>query len=277
MSESTPAVSTAKPLTLGDVVNGAKAVPGIAWDILSAIPKALIDSELHPSETELSNEKQMTSHPTTTFGKITDFLPNAGVKIVNRFFQPMFQPFADDVAAAVVTPEISDQIAKGQIPASALEDIVPALQKSNVQVVGDTAMAVLGAYLPDVAPASISRAASMTGIQALKDGAIKGSVAGGLFGTAQVASSGTTDPKEIAKIYASNIIGGALLGGVTHATIPLTRDAFTKATKDIVTQYGLPENVYIDGAKIKDIFQTNTQLSDHENELVRSLGLTSTQ
>lgn len=50
-----------------------------------------------------------------------------------------------------------------------------------------------------------------------------------------------------------------------------------KLTKDIITTYNLPKDVYIDGAKVKDIFQTGTKISPEETELITKLGLDAQQ
>lgn len=44
-------------------------------------------------------------------------------------------------------------------------------------------------------------------------------------------------------------------------------------TKDIVTTHSLPQNVYIDAAKVKDIFQTGEKISPEELDMIKSLGL----
>lgn len=62
---------------------------------------------------------------------------------------------------------------------------------------------------------------------------------------------------------------GLVLGGI-YKKAPALADTFTK---NIITEYKLPENVYIDGAKIKSIFQTGEKISPEEEALVRSLGL----
>lgn len=271
---STPAFGAGS--TFSNVLDGLKAIPGLAVDAFTAVPKALLEAEIHPSADEQAFEAQATSHPTTTFGKIVQALPNAATAAVFRFFQPAIQPVADSLASSASA--LLDQYnAGGTIPWSKLQETYPALQKSGLQVFGDTVIAGLTVAMPELGVEGVGAAATKTGIQALRAGATSGATAGGLFATAQVLSSGTTDPKEIAKIYADNIVGGAILGGVTHATVPLAGEAFAKATKDIQTKYGLPQHIFIDATKIRDIFQTGTLATEQENELIRSLGLTGEQ
>lgn len=270
------------PVKYGDTVSALKAIPGLALDAITSVPKSLFEAQVNPSPEELAVEAQVTSHPTTTFGKIVQAVPNAATKAVFRFFQPMFQPFADDVSAAIITPEFVDKIRRGELPLSALDVVAPALHKSSLQVIGDTTLAVLSTYMPNLLGASVGRASALSGVAALRQGATSGAVAGGVFGTAQVLSSGTTDPKEIAKIYANNIVGGAILGGIVHSAVPLAHDAFIKATKDVQRAYGLPQFVYIDASKIKAVINPGirgdtTVVSPAELSLVKSLGMTTEQ
>ena len=50
-----------------------------------------------------------------------------------------------------------------------------------------------------------------------------------------------------------------------------------KLTKDIITQYNLPKTVYIDGMKVRDMFQTNKKITPEETAMIKDLGLTGEQ
>lgn len=78
---------------------------------------------------------------------------------------------------------------------------------------------------------------------------------------------------EIAGLVAQTVIGGK----AAEKGIPIIKEK-TKAladtiTKDVITQNNLPQHVYIDSAKIKDIFQTGEKISPAEMDLVKTLGL----
>lgn len=81
-----------------------------------------------------------------------------------------------------------------------------------------------------------------------------------------------------------NLVTPILLGkGIDAASgkvAPLVKEKFNEVkqnvTKDIATQYNIPQNVYIEASKIRDIFQTGKLISPEEEALVRSLGLDGT-
>lgn len=275
-AQSNPALKLA-PDVFGSLKNAAS-TPQVAeknaqtlTGVLLSIPKALIDSELHPSDAQLSFEKQVydpSQH--STIGNIYNFLPQSLHKVVTRFFNPLLTPFAEDVSGAIVgnTP--------GQYGLTYQQLLeLPAYKKTSAQIIGDTAQAVLAAYSPSVFGKSASAAVELGPKQALLSGARNGAEAGLFFGTGAAMSSGSTDPKEIAQIVFLNTTGGALLGGVLSGAIPVGKASIDSLTKDIITEYKLPQTVSISPAKIKDIFQTGQLISQSELDLVKSLGLSS--
>lgn len=50
-----------------------------------------------------------------------------------------------------------------------------------------------------------------------------------------------------------------------------------KLTKDIITTYKLPKDVYLDSVKVRDIWQTGTKISPEETKMFTSLGLSNEQ
>lgn len=56
-------------------------------------------------------------------------------------------------------------------------------------------------------------------------------------------------------------------------TADLRTEIKTKITKDVIETQNLPRTVYVEPAKIKDIFQTGKKISAEELDLVKSLGL----
>lgn len=269
-------VENKPPVTLADIFKKSA-------DIVTAVPKALIQSELQPSPQEIELEKAFNTAPdASNFEKVINYVPSILAKGVFRFFQPIFQPYADDLSQAIVSQELAPQVASGAIPYSAFEEMFPALKKSNAQVLGDSIQAGLAVYMPNVFAKSVAGAASIGVKSALAEGLKTGAVSGGIFGSAQVLSSGSTDPAEIADIFAKNIIGGALLGAVTHAAVPLSKESVAKMTKDITTKYDLPTELYIDAAKVREVFNPSSgkpvdgvrvKVSPAERDIISSLGL----
>lgn|GEM_PF-2491705 len=62
-----------------------------------------------------------------------------------------------------------------------------------------------------------------------------------------------------------------------HALTPLGRSILETATQKVLTDYKMPESVFISPEKIRSIFQTGEGLSPEEMDLVKGLGLTSKQ
>lgn len=261
--------------TLADITNVLKATPKYALDVITAVPKAILDSELHPSQDELNIEKNFDISNEHGVQKALDYLPSVLSKGVFRFFQPVFQPYADDLSQAIASqdPTVKHDLDTGAITSSTYEKMFPALSKSNLQLLGDSTQAGLAIFMPGVFGKSVGAFSDKPLLGALTTGFRNGAVAGGLFGTAQVFSSGSTDPAQIADIYAKNIIGGGLISAISHGAVPMSKDAFTLATKKIEKQFGMPEHVYINPEQVKDIFQTGKLTNDQQKELINSLGL----
>ncbi len=72
-------------------------------------------------------------------------------------------------------------------------------------------------------------------------------------------------------------LGHVALKEANVRTTDLRNQIKENITKDVVTTHSLPQNVYIDAAKVKDIFQTGTKISPQELDMVKSLGLTGEQ
>lgn len=60
-------------------------------------------------------------------------------------------------------------------------------------------------------------------------------------------------------------------------TATIRNDIKVKLTKDVLETNNLPQTVYIEPAKIRDIFQTGKKISEAELDLVKSLGLDGTK
>lgn len=62
-------------------------------------------------------------------------------------------------------------------------------------------------------------------------------------------------------------------GKILHSIYTKSPGVAEQFLKNTATTYNMEQNVYIDPAKVKDIFQTGTKISAEENALIRSLGL----
>lgn len=213
--------------TILGVPAAAAKVAQIAGGTLAGVAQGIIQQYTNPSPLEQSMEANMKAP-----GPLTPLTQG-----VLRTVEPMVEPLVSDITAAAMfkQPELYndllDNIQKNG-PNWATMQVTTATQKTPVQIVGDTAQAVLGAYLPDIVGESLDGFASKGIIPALTTATTHGAAAGAAFGVAQAASSGSTDPKEIAAIILRSTIAGAMLnlvtGAVTHGaaeSIPTAVDA----------------------------------------------------
>jgi hypothetical protein len=179
------------------------------FDMLISIPKGIYEAITKPSEFEQQVEKKLIPEKTT----ILNVIPKTIGQGFIRLFEPMLEPLGKDVGEIIATNELTKQIDAGKLPVEVLDDI-EVLKKTAPQIVGDTAMAVLAAYIPSFGKAALGKGTMEIGKRIIS-GTIKGAEAGTLFGVAQVLASGTKNVKEIANIMATNIIGISAIGGAT--------------------------------------------------------------
>lgn len=216
-----------------------KTTPNITPLTIAKIPidliKGIYESEVRPSQEELDLEKQ-------AFGSYPKLIQNTLAvpsKVIYRFFQPMLQPFAEDISQDVQAnfPEKF-----GMKPEDVLN--LPVFKKSSTQIVGDTAQAVLTAYMPSIFGKTAVEAVDKSLSSAFLNGAKNGAQGGLMFGVSQAASSGSTDPSEWASIIAKTTFGLSLLGGITSSVVPLAKNTLDTFKKETVKQTGLtPEQV----------------------------------
>lgn len=210
--------------------------PPAVKDTVTGVIKGLIEQYTKPSENIQKAEKLLgASAPKNKLEKVATAPIRTAEKIFIRTFGPMVDPLAQDIGEIVATREISNKVARGEMPASALDDI-NVLKKTFPQIVGDVSQTVLAAYIPNFAGEALGiqttknvaskfgpafageiagRTAGRTILEKVATGGVAGLKAGTLFGGAQVLSSGSKELKEISNIIGQNIIFGTLLGGVT--------------------------------------------------------------
>lgn len=139
---------------------------------------------------------------------------------VMRTIEPIVESFVTNIASSIIfnTPDLYahfvNNIAQNGANGFA-QNIIAATEKSPTEVVGDTAQAVLGAYMPEIFGEGMAEFGTKGIPQAIVTAATHGAAAGATFGAAQAASSGSKDPKELAAIVLQNTVGGALLGMVS--------------------------------------------------------------
>lgn len=240
---------------------------------LLSIPKTLYDNQFHPSEEQQQIEHFTNVGEGTPLEAVTA-VPNFAKNMAMRFINPVLKPFADDVAVSIagnLPDENPLAIRKTDL------QYTDVMKKSAPQIVGDAAQAVLAAYTPTLLGRSAVATAGGPIKTALLSGAKAGAEGGLYFGVAQAASSGSKDPNEIGSTIFLNVTGGAILGAIISGAVPVSRQGYQALTKDVMRTYNLPEKVYIEPDKIRSIFQTGDRISPAELDLVKRLGLDSSQ
>lgn len=154
---------------------------------------------------------------------------------VAGFAMDLVDPLVRDAANIRLTNRLSDEVARGNVDQSVFDGI-EVLNKSNVQIVGDVAQAVLTAYTPSIGVNLVSKSLVQQGLKQLALAGLKeGSFAGLQYGIAQAMSSGSTDPKEIAKIIGLNTVMGGAGGAILSTVIPAISKVIS-GTKQIISE-----------------------------------------
>lgn len=214
----------------GLLINALKAVPKQAVNTVKNIGTGIVDSVLHPDAEQQNYESQTLPRTTGTLGRLT----NPGVTIargITRVLNPALRPLANDIADAQAVKEkggIAEQVAAGRLPASVLDEY-PALNKKPLQVVGDTAQAVLSAYAGGEAENLASQGVKRGFLQAVRTGAESGLKTGTAFGTAQALSNGSKNPLDILGTVGTAGAGGAVLGATTGVVGATTQGVLNQA------------------------------------------------
>lgn len=206
----------------------------------AGIIKGITSMYTDPSSHELGMESQLPNIPVLKQVQ----------QGVLRTVEPMVEPLSSDAAAAIIlkNPAMYDRFvdlgSRGNFTGNAdAQELLHSMGESAPQVVGDTAQAVLGAYMPTIVGGGAEIAGKEGIVQALKTASMQGAQAGLTFGVAQAASSGSKDPKEIGAILLKSTVAGTLLNmmlvggahgtGTSVATIadkmkPMVNDALEK-------------------------------------------------
>ncbi len=247
------------------LVIGGKAVLGLPKAAFYDVPKALYDMEFHPDESQKDFESNL---DVSKSDPITKYVAKPVFQATTRFFRPIFQAYADDVAQGFAAQEAFDQ---GVLSVKQVEDLFPALKKTKLQIAGDVLNTAAAIYFPNVFAKGVAGATEMGVKQAFLEGAKRSIPMATVFSTGSVLSSGTKDPAEAAGMFSTSFLGLVMLGGISHAASPATKAAWQKATKDIIETHNLPKSVFIKPGDIKD-FTTAEQ-----STMINDLGLTNAQ
>lgn len=181
-------------------------VSGI-WDTVKGFGSGLISAYTNPDEYTKSIEasappilRQITMPIVRTFAPITEQLNKDIVSSIILNQPQLYNAFVENLATQKnPTPGQKD----------AQNAIIDAPTRTPLQIVGDVSQAVLGAYSPEI----LGEGAG----SGLLAAAARNAEVGLTFGLSQAASSGSTDPKELAKIALQGAVGGALIGLATEA------------------------------------------------------------
>lgn len=222
--------------------------------------KGIVGQFTNPDEEQQAHEKIIDKG---TGNPITDKVIAPVYKGVTRFFSPMFRGYASDVAQGIAAGEAyQNGVSQEQV-----NNLFPAINKSELQVTGDILSAAASIYFPNVFAKGASGVANATVKQSIIQGMKNSVPMATTFSAASVLSSGTKDPKEAASIFTENFLGLMALGALTHSAIPMSKAAIESATKEIITTHNLPREIYIEPGKIKDF------TTAEESQIINSLNL----
>ena len=202
----------------------ARELPGSIKDMATRIYQGIREPIVNPTQEQKDYEDRFIPTPAPGALEIATQPGRQAAKVITRFLNPALQPLADNIAQIKVTNELIPLVESGKMPASVFDELA-VLQKTNPQIVGDVAQAVLSAYAGSQVPKVAGMGVGQGVRAAFNQGAKTGVELGAIFGTASAASSGSKDPAEILQIIADSTAGGGLLGGITAGTIPVSRQA----------------------------------------------------
>lgn len=270
---------------------------------LMNLVKGLVTQEVSPSTDELNATDNYLPGGAQLLGSANTpaQLPYAvaqdlaiPAKVMSRFFQPLIQGAGQNIADSILANSSGARSHYGLTT----DDIanLPSAQETILQGVGnfmqlglaiatpeigsklgvsgaseDTMTQILKASAGKSASESFAPLARIVGQAAVKS-AVNGGQAGVLFGTAQVLSSGETDPDKIASTVFQSAMGMAMLGLVTGGA-GVGKDAATIAlTKDIKQTFGVPTKVYVDAKTIDDYVNTGKITDAQAKEVFDQIG-----
>ncbi len=239
MKTSTPTVAPQGALTTGEYLKG--------------IPMGIVEQYKNPSEIIKGTERALGVGEVSPVpgGKLAQIPYDFAVKAVVRTFGPFLQPLGKDISDIVMTYELAPKVASGELPIEVLDQL-DSLKKTNLQLAGDVAQAVLIAYSPTLLGKNALLFKGAPIKTALLGGGLRGAITGAGFGVAQTLSSGTKDPAEMAKIMGQSILVMGVLGAITSGVVPVTKEVFKKVveTKNVIKQNAIKEGYSLAEAEI---------------------------
>ncbi len=188
---------------------------------LMELPKTVHQQYTQPSK-PIKQAESLLGY-TTTGNKLAD-VATAPIRTIGkafiRTFGPMLEPYANNVGQALATNNIADQVAKGKLPPTVLDDL-DTLNKSNLQIVGDAIQVGLALRVPSfLGKTTATGGVAHAALEVAKRTALQVGVP---FGVAQILSSGANRPEEIIPIMTQSIIGAAGLGAVTGGAVGILK------------------------------------------------------
>lgn len=194
------------------------------------------------------DEQQFEQQQFTTLGYQKYNPGQVATRYFDRIFRPGVQPLGNDIGQIIATNEIAGQVASGKLPKESLDGI-DVLNKSGLQILGDTAQFVMTAdsvmKFSDVFENQVDQQATKTMGQVItktlagtlvnlgKQGLKEGAIGGFEFGVAQALSSGSKDPKQIAQILVGSVSAGGILGSAMGVAGGLVQ---SKALSEVIAK-----------------------------------------
>lgn len=216
-----PKINMAKPVVQPRINPVALPIDNRPINVTGAPPKRI------PSA--LDRAKEIADYTNKSTGQILKekYGDNWKTKTAGVVFG-LVDPIAKTISTTRISNRIQDDVIKGKVDPS-VYDMMDDMKKSNLQVLGDAIQ--VGTLF---APVGFTRGIGLSGSkilaqQGLKKGLLElakigvkeGSLQGMSTGIGAALSSGSRDPKEIAKIIAINTGVGAAAQGVLTPVLPL--------------------------------------------------------
>lgn len=217
-------------------------ITGIPRSLYETTLKPIIEPIIEPSQKQKELESTMFPKTGNKFLDTIEAPARAVGKITSRLVMPGLEGTGESIGVSLKINDLfnkakqsgkAEDYQKVADYAQAHKDV---LDKKFLQVLGDSAQSVMTFAAPELGGEMLDKASTMGIKGALSSGLLKGSAGGLTFGVAQVLSSGTKDPVQIAKTLLQMGSAGGILGLITSGSIPVSKELLGKA-KEVLPEY----------------------------------------